>query len=190
MLKPISSCFVLNIDRLEGVLVVRVAGILKRKSLFGRVIINSNRRELFQKSEIYPPHNYDGKSRNSSKNPLYLATRKRRETFWNMWKTCHWRDFQLQWKLDFRMNGFRLEKLVDIARPCLKQQDTQLRKAIPFEKRVVFMAAVNGELLSHVYGRVFMSSGKKAKIVIRLLSFWWKVVLFWRVALGDYFCIF
>ena len=33
VLKPISSCFVLNIDRLGGVLVVGVAGILKKKIL-------------------------------------------------------------------------------------------------------------------------------------------------------------
>ena len=31
-----------------------------------------------------------------------------------------------------------------------------------------------------------MSSDKKTKIVIRLLSFWLKVILFWRVSLEDY----
>ena len=35
-----------------------------------------------------------------------------------------------------------------------------------------------------------MSSDKKAKIVIRLLSFWLTVILFRRVALGYYFGIF
>ena len=35
-----------------------------------------------------------------------------------------------------------------------------------------------------------MSSDKKTKIDIRLLSFWLKVRLFLRVALGDYFGIF
>ena len=35
-----------------------------------------------------------------------------------------------------------------------------------------------------------MSSDKKTKADIRLLSFWLKVGLFFRVALGDYFGIF
>ena len=61
-----------------------------------------------------------------------------REEFWfeNMWENRHNHDMQLQRRLDFRMNGENFEKLVDIVRPRLEKQDTQLRKAIPVEKRV------------------------------------------------------
>ena len=37
---------------------------------------------------------------------------------------------------DFRMNGVNFEKLVALVRPNLEQQDANLRKAIPIEKRV------------------------------------------------------
>ena len=76
-----------------------------------------------------------------------------REEFWfeSMWENRHNHDTQLQWKLDFRMNGMNFEKLVDLVRPRLEKQNTQLRKAIPIQKRVAvaFMAFVNWELLSH-----------------------------------------
>ena len=52
-----------------------------------------------------------------------------------MWKNRHSSDFQLQWKIDFRMNGLNFEKLFDLVRPGLGKHDTQLRKAIPTEKR-------------------------------------------------------
>ena len=52
-----------------------------------------------------------------------------------MWENRHSRDFQLQWKLDFRMNGLNFEKLVDLVRPGLEKYDTQLRKAILTEER-------------------------------------------------------
>ena len=55
--------------------------------------------------------------------------------FVNMWENCHSSDIQLQWKLDFRMNGLNFEKLVDLVHPALEKHDTQLRKAIPTEKR-------------------------------------------------------
>ena len=60
-----------------------------------------------------------------------------REEKWfdNMWENRHSSDFQLQWKLDFRLNGLKFEKLVDLVAPCLEKHDTQLRKAIPTEKR-------------------------------------------------------
>ena len=46
-------------------------------------------------------------------------------------------DFQLQWKQDFRMNGFNFEKLVNEVRHALEKQDTHdMRKAIRVEKRV------------------------------------------------------
>lgn len=48
----------------------------------------------------------------------------------------HSRDFQLYWKLDFQMNGFRLEKLVDLARPRLEKQDTQLKRVKQEKKKV------------------------------------------------------
>ena len=54
--------------------------------------------------------------------------------FVNMWENCHSSDFQLQWKLDFWMNGSNLVKLVDLVYPTLGKYDTQLRKAIPTEK--------------------------------------------------------
>ena len=44
---------------------------------------------------------------------------------------CHSSDFQLQWELDFRMNGLNSEKLVDLVRLALGKHDTPLRKAIP-----------------------------------------------------------
>ena len=51
-----------------------------------------------------------------------------------MWENRHSSDFQLQWKLDFRMNSLNFEKLVDLVHPALGKHDTQLRKAIPTEK--------------------------------------------------------
>ena len=59
-----------------------------------------------------------------------------REEKWfnNMWENRHSSDFQLQWTLDFGMNGLNLEKLVDLIRPGLEKHDTQLMKAIPTEK--------------------------------------------------------
>ena len=41
-----------------------------------------------------------------------------REQKWfvNMWENSHSSDFQLQWKLDFRINGLNFEKLVDLVR--------------------------------------------------------------------------
>ena len=54
--------------------------------------------------------------------------------FVNIWENCHSSDFQLQWKLDFRMNGLNFERLVDLVHPALGKHDTQLRKAIPTEK--------------------------------------------------------
>ena len=53
-----------------------------------------------------------------------------------MWGNRHSPDFQLQWKLDFRMNGFNFEKLVNEVRHALEKQDTNMRKAIRVEKRV------------------------------------------------------
>ena len=52
-----------------------------------------------------------------------------------MWENCHSSDFQPQWKLDFRMNGLNFEKLIDIVQPAFGKHDTQLKKAIPTEKR-------------------------------------------------------
>ena len=51
------------------------------------------------------------------------------------WENCHASDFQLHWKLDFRMNGLNFEKLVDLVHPRLEKHDTHLRKAISIEKR-------------------------------------------------------
>ena len=53
-----------------------------------------------------------------------------------MWENRHSPDFQLQWKQDFRMNGFNFEKLVKEVRHALEKQDTNMRKAIRVEKRV------------------------------------------------------
>ena len=53
-----------------------------------------------------------------------------------MWENRHSPDFQLQWKQDFRMNGFNFEKLVNEVRHALEKQDTNMRKAIRVEKRV------------------------------------------------------
>ena len=65
-----------------------------------------------------------------------METRKRRETVPHyVGENYHSSDFQLQWKLDFRMNGLNFEKLVDLAHPALGKYDTQLRKTIPTEKR-------------------------------------------------------
>ena len=58
--------------------------------------------------------------------------------FDNKWENRHSSSFQLQWKLDFRMNGLNFEKLVDLVRPGFEKYDTQLRKAIPTEKRQNF----------------------------------------------------
>ena len=44
-----------------------------------------------------------------------------------MWENRRSSDFQLQWKLDFRMNSLNFEKLVDLVCPCLEKPDTQLR---------------------------------------------------------------
>ena len=55
--------------------------------------------------------------------------------FDNMWENRHSSDFQLQWKLYFRLNGLKFEKLVDLVPPCLEKHDFQLRKVIPTEKR-------------------------------------------------------
>ena len=52
-----------------------------------------------------------------------------------MWGNRHASDFQLHWKLDFRMNGLNFEKLVDLVHPRLEKHDTHLRKAISIEKR-------------------------------------------------------
>ena len=53
-----------------------------------------------------------------------------------MWENRHSPDFQLQWKQDFRMNGFNFEKLVNEVCHALGKQDTNMRKAIRVEKRV------------------------------------------------------
>ena len=55
--------------------------------------------------------------------------------FDNMWENRHSSDFQLQWKLDFQINGLNFEKLVDLVHPDLEKHDTQLRKAILTEKQ-------------------------------------------------------
>ena len=52
-----------------------------------------------------------------------------------MWENHHSSDFQLQWKLNFRMNGLNFEKVVDLVRQGLEKHDTQLSIAIPTEKR-------------------------------------------------------
>ena len=61
-----------------------------------------------------------------------------REEKWfdNMWKHRHSSDFQLRWKFDFRMNGLNFEKLVDLVSLRLEKHDTQMRRAIPIERRV------------------------------------------------------
>ena len=56
-----------------------------------------------------------------------------------MWENLHSPDFQLQWKQDFRMNGFNFEKLVNEVRHALEKQDTNMRKAIRVEKRVAIV---------------------------------------------------
>ena len=53
----------------------------------------------------------------------------------NIWENRHSSDFQLQWKLDFRINGLNFEKMVDLVRQGLGKHDTLLRKTIPAEKR-------------------------------------------------------
>ena len=62
-----------------------------------------------------------------------------REEKWldKMWDNSHSSDFQLQWKLDFRMNGLSFDKLVDLglARSGFERHANQLKKAIPAEKR-------------------------------------------------------
>ena len=44
--------------------------------------------------------------------------------FDNMWENRHSSSFQLQWKLDFRMNGLNFEKLVDLVHPGFEKYDT------------------------------------------------------------------
>ena len=44
--------------------------------------------------------------------------------FDNMWENRHCSGFQLQWKLDFRMNGLNFEKLVDLVHPGFEKYDT------------------------------------------------------------------
>ena len=63
-----------------------------------------------------------------------------REEKWfdNIWENRHSSDFQLQWKLDLRVNGLNFEKLVDLVHSALGKHDTQLRKAIPTEKQQNF----------------------------------------------------
>ena len=51
-----------------------------------------------------------------------------------MWDNRHSSDFQLQWKLDFRMNSLNFEKLVDRVCQGLGKHETQLRKGIPTQK--------------------------------------------------------
>ena len=60
-----------------------------------------------------------------------------REDKWfdNIWENRHSSDFQLQWKLDFRMKDLNFEKLVDFARPGLEKHDSLLRKTIHTEKQ-------------------------------------------------------
>ena len=50
-----------------------------------------------------------------------------REEKWfdNMWENRLSSDFQLQWKLDFRMNSLNFQKLVDLVRPGLEKHDSQ-----------------------------------------------------------------
>ena len=45
-------------------------------------------------------------------------------------------NFDLHWKQDFRMTQPTFMKIVELVRPRLERRDTQLRKAIPIEKRV------------------------------------------------------
>ena len=59
-----------------------------------------------------------------------------------------------------------------------------------YMKKVIFIFSDVEDVKTIQCGRVFMSSDKKTKVDIRLLSFWLKVGLFLRVALGDYFGIF
>ena len=65
----------------------------------------------------------------------------------------HSRDFQLYWKLDFQMNGFRLEKLVDLACPRLEKQDTQLKRVKQEKKKCngCFMTFFNWELFLYSF---------------------------------------
>ena len=42
-----------------------------------------------------------------------------------MWVNRLSSDFQLQWKLHFRMNGLNFRKLVDLVRPGLEKHDSQ-----------------------------------------------------------------
>ena len=43
---------------------------------------------------------------------------------------------QHQWKDEFRMSKKTFESIIEIVRPSLQKQNTQLRNAIPMEKRV------------------------------------------------------
>ena len=63
-----------------------------------------------------------------------LKLEREEKQFVNMWENCQSYDFELQWKLDFRMNGLNLVKLVDLVHPAIGKF-TPLRKAIPTENR-------------------------------------------------------
>ena len=44
---------------------------------------------------------------------------------------------QRQWKDDFRMSRKTFESIVEIVRPKLQKQNTQLRNAIPIKKKLL-----------------------------------------------------
>ena len=62
--------------------------------------------------------------------------------FWfsNLWERRNdeeWIALQRQWKDDFRMSRKTFESIVEIVRPKLQKQNTQLRNAIPIKKRLL-----------------------------------------------------
>ena len=58
-----------------------------------------------------------------------------REEFWfsRMLNDERFSDF---WSQDFRMKKETFDEIVQVVRPALEKRDTQLRRAIPIEKRV------------------------------------------------------
>ena len=56
--------------------------------------------------------------------------------FDDMWQNRNNPNYQSHWRADFRMSGYSFENLVNLVRPRLEERDTNLRRAIPIEKRV------------------------------------------------------
>ena len=64
-----------------------------------------------------------------------------RREFWfsNLWERRNEDELvtlQRQWKEDFRVSERTFQSIVEIVRPRLEKRNTQLRNAIPIEKRV------------------------------------------------------